>query len=82
EDRCNLAFISGGAWVIGDTPYGGVNVSIYEQQETTVVSELLAFCASNHKHHPMIKTTVRIFSSAHIAENEVLVAELELPAQG
>lgn len=77
-NKCPLVFVSGGAWVIGGKPFGGVNISIYEVSETIVVSKILNSVVSNHQNHTDVKTTTKIYSSAHQTDPEVLVAELKL----
>ena len=76
--KCSLVFVSGGAWVIGGMPFGGVNISVYKVHEPIVISKILSTIVNNHQNHPDVKTTIKIYSSAHQADQEVLVAELTL----
>tara|TARA_R110002049_G_scaffold241602_1_gene415388 strand:- start:990 stop:1409 length:420 start_codon:yes stop_codon:yes gene_type:complete len=78
SNKCPLVFVSGEAWVIGGKPFGGVNISVYKVFEPTVISKILTSIINNHQNHPEVKTTIKIYSSAHQADQEVLVAKLTL----
>ena len=41
DTNCPLVFVSGAAWIIGDKPFGGVNISVYKVFEPNVVSSIL-----------------------------------------
>jgi len=78
DSDCSLAFSTGEAFVIAGKPFGGVSISIYEVSEVGIISKLLEASIRNHQNHPEIETTVKIYSSAHRSDKEVLVADLKL----
>jgi len=76
--KCPLIFVSGGAWVIADKPYGGVKISVYEVNNPEIIAKILSFSINNHAKHQEVKTTIKIYSTPHLSENESIVAELNL----
>jgi hypothetical protein len=77
-NKCPLIFVSGGAWVIADKPYGGVKISVYEVNELEIIAKILSLSINNHAKHQEVKTTVQIYSTPHLSKDESIVAELNL----
>ena len=77
--KCKLLFWSSGALVFNSMPfYGGVNISIYEVSEPSIVASIISFCIKNHENHQGVKTTVKIYSTPHLSDDENIIAELNL----
>ncbi|MFT6915152.1 MAG: hypothetical protein ACJAWL_001455 [Motiliproteus sp.] len=77
-NKCSLVFVSGETWVVGGKRFGGVNISVYKVSEPVIISRILTSIVNNHQNHPDVKTKIKIYSSPHQADQEVLVAELIL----
>ncbi len=77
-EKCNLMFLESGAWIIAGRPYGGVYITIYEINEPEIITSILTFITYNHAKHKEVKTTVKIYSTPHLAKSENIVAELIL----